>query len=219
MHVDGAFGALVRLAPPLAGRLRGVEQADSLAFDFHKWLHVPYDAGCVLVRDGEAHLATFSTHNVYLERAPRGLAGGAPWFCDLGPELSRGLRALPVWFTLKEHGARRLGEKIFENCEQAAYLAARVAEHEELELCAPAPLNIVCFRFAAGDMPDAERDALNRELVADLQEAGIAAPSTTRLRGRLAIRVAITNHRSRRSDFDALVDNVLRLGRRRLSAP
>jgi aromatic-L-amino-acid/L-tryptophan decarboxylase len=215
MHVDGAFGALIRLVPSLAPRLRGIERADSLAFDFHKWLHVPYDAGCILVRHREAHFAAFSSRPSYLDSAPRGLAGGEPWFSDLGPELSRGFRALPVWFTLKEHGARRLGEKILENCEQAAYLADRVREHPELEICAPVPLNIVCFRFAGSDLPNAQRDELNQAVVADLQEAGIAAPSTTRLGGRTVIRVAITNHRSRRADFDELIEQVVAFGRRR----
>jgi aromatic-L-amino-acid/L-tryptophan decarboxylase len=217
MHVDGAFGALLRLSPALAPRLDGIERADSLAFDFHKWLHVPYDAGCLLVRRGEAHLAAFSSRHAYLAAAPRGLAGGEPWFCDLGPELSRGFRALPVWFTWKEHGGRRLGEKILENCEQAAYLADRVRGCRELLLAAPVSLNIVCFRFVAGEMDDADRDLLHQDLAADLQEAGIAAPSTTRLRGRTVLRVAITNHRSRRADFDTLIEHVVALGTRRLA--
>jgi len=217
MHVDGAFGALVRLAAPLAHRVRGIERADSLAFDFHKWLHVPYDSGCILVRDGREHRAAFSSSASYLARAQRGLAGGDPWFCDLGVELSRSFRALPVWLTIKEHGALRLGEKIAENCEQATYLAARVRDRAELELCAPVSLNIVCFRFVGAHGASGNVDALNEAIVADLQEQGIAAPSTLQLRGRSVIRVAITNHRSTRSDFDLLVESVVALGKARLA--
>ena len=109
LHVDGAFGALAILSPEHRPALAGIERADSLAFDFHKWLHVQYDAGCVLVRRGDLHRDAFALHTGYLERTTRGLAGGEPWFCDFGPELSRGFRALKVWFTLEEHGTRRLG--------------------------------------------------------------------------------------------------------------
>lgn len=217
MHVDGAFGALARLAPSLAYRVRGVERADSLAFDFHKWLHVPYEAGCILVRDGAEHRATFSSSASYLTHAERGLAAGDPWFCDFGIELSRAFRALPIWLTIKEHGTRRLGEKIAENCEQAAYLAARIGERPELELCAAVSLNVVCFRFVGGSGVPPHVDALNEGIVIDLQEKGIAAPSTMRLRGRTVIRVAITNHRSVRADFDLLVESVTALGAARLA--
>ncbi len=131
-------------------------------------------------------------------------------------ELSRAFRALPIWLTIKEHGAARLGEKIAENCDQARYLASRICERSELELCAPASLDIVCFRFVGTLGVARDLDHLNQELVADLQEQGIAAPSTTRLRDRVVIRVAITNHRSTRADFDLLLDSVVKLGRARL---
>lgn len=211
-HVDGAFGALAILSDTLAPLLAGIERADSIAFDFHKWLHVPYDAGCVLIRDRELQLRTFSARHDYLAASTRGLAGANPWFCEFGPEMSRGFRALKVWFTLKEHGTRRLGEKIQENCDQAAYLAGRIRREPQLALLASGPLSVVCFRYAPPHLPDDMLDRLNEAIVADLQEQGIAAPSTTRIDGRLAIRVAITNHRSRLDDFDLLLDAVLRLG-------
>jgi glutamate/tyrosine decarboxylase-like PLP-dependent enzyme len=218
LHVDGAFGALIALSDSLKLRLAGTERADSLAFDFHKWLHVPYDAGCVLVRRGDLHRAAFALTPDYLRRDARGLAGGDSWFCDYGPELSRGFRALKVWFALKEHGTRRLGAAIERNCAQAQYLAARIAGTESLELAAPVPLNIACFRFRASGLDPAELDRLNAEIVADLQESGVAAPSTTTLGGRTVIRVCLTNHRTRRSDLDALIDAVLRFGELRLGS-
>ncbi len=217
LHVDGAFGALAALCPELKPRLAGIERADSLAFDFHKWLHVQYDAGCILVRRGDVHRDAFAFHADYLQRTARGLAGGEPWFCDLGPELSRGFRALKVWFTLKEHGSHRLGQAIAANCRQAEYLATRVLEQERLELMAPVALNIVCFRVRGDGLAAAEIDRLNAEIVADLQESGIAAPSSVNLANGLAIRVNLTNHRTTEADLDRLLEAVLELGERRLA--
>ncbi len=212
LHVDAAFGALAALSPRLQPRLAGIEQADSVAFDFHKWAQVPYDAGCVLVRDPAAHLAAFAAPADYLRRERRGLAGGHPWPCDLGPDLSRGFRALKVWMTLRVYGADRLGRVVEQCCDLAQALAARVDAEPQLERLAPVALNIVCFRFIGAD---GDLDRLNAEIVADLQEAGIAAPSTTILGGRLAIRAAIVNHRTREEDVEALVDGVLQAGARR----
>ena len=208
LHVDGAYGALGILAPEIAPRLAGIEAADSLAFDFHKWGQVPYDAGFLLVRAGDLHRRAFESPAAYLEREKRGMAAGSPWPCDFGPDLSRGFRALKTWFTLKVHGLHALGQTIARTCELAKYLERRVAESAELELLAPVSLNIVCFRYRC---PDADR--VNGRIVVELQESGIAAPSTTRIDGDLAIRVAITNHRTEARDIDALVDATLRIGR------
>jgi aromatic-L-amino-acid/L-tryptophan decarboxylase len=214
-HVDGAFGALCVFSEELRPLVSGIGQADSIAFDFHKWMHVPYDAGCILVRDGDLHRSTFSARPSYLGELPRGLAGGEHWPCDFGPELSRGFRALKIWFALKEHGTRRFGQLIAQNCSQARYLAERICAEAELELLAPVSLNIVCFRYRAPEIDERGLDCLNENLVQDLQESGVAAPSTTRIRGRLAIRVNITNHRCRRADLDLLVSTVLAAGRKR----
>ena len=124
------------------------------------------------------------------------------------PGLSRGFRALKTWFTLKVYGLQALGQTIARTCELASYLEQRVTESEELELLAPVSLNIVCFRFRC---PDADR--VNARIVMDLQEAGLCAPSTTRINGELAIRAAITNHRTGSSDIDALVEATLTIGR------
>ena len=208
LHVDGAFGALAMLAPDLAPQLQGIEQADSLAFDFHKWGHVPYDAGFVLVRDASLHRSTFASPAAYLRRECRGLAGGSPWPCDFGPDLSRGFRALKVWYTLKVHGTRRIGAAISRTCQLAQYLRRRIEATPVLELLAPVPLNIVCFGYRGGD-------GINGEIVADLQESGIAAPSVTTIDGRLAIRAAVVNHRTEERDLDALIEAVLAFGAQR----
>ncbi|HXW23143.1 MAG TPA: pyridoxal-dependent decarboxylase [Xanthobacteraceae bacterium] len=206
-HVDGAFGALAILAPDLAPRLAGIERADSLALDFHKWGQVPYDAGFILVRDGALHRSTFASQAAYLRRETRGLAGGSPWPCDFGPDLSRGFRALKTWFTLKVYGTDALGAVISRTCALARQLERRILATPQLELLAPVELNIVCFRYRGDDA-----DALNAKIVADLHESGIVAPSTTMIDNRLAIRAAIVNHRTEQCDIDALVDAVLALG-------
>src|SRR5712691_3639590 len=125
-HVDGAYGALGMLAPDIAPRLAGIERADSLAIDFHKWGQVPYDAGFVLVRDGALHRDTFALPAAYLRRETRGLAAGSPWPCDFGPDLSRGFRALKTWFTLKVYGTERHGAMISRTCDLAQYLQRRI---------------------------------------------------------------------------------------------
>jgi aromatic-L-amino-acid decarboxylase len=211
-HVDGAFGALGILAPEIAPRLNGINLADSIAFDFHKWGQVPYDAGFLLVRDGKLHRETFAAPAAYLRRDKRGLSAGSPWPCDFGPDLSRGFRALKTWFTLKAFGSERLGEMMAQSCAMARYLEQRVCGEPELELAAAAQLNIVCFRYRGKDS-----DRLNSEIVADMQEAGIAAPSLTTLDGRVAIRACFINHRTMREDVDALVEATLAFGRARQS--
>ena len=207
LHVDGAFGAFAALSPALAPRVAGLGRADSVACDFHKWLQVPYDAGFLLVRSAAHHAAAFASEPAYLARATRGLAGNPPWPTDFGPDLSRGFRALKVWFTLKTYGVDHLGAVIAHTCALARGLADRVAAEPALELLAPVGLCVVCFRYRH---PDADR--VNAEIVAALADAGVAAPSTTRIDGRLAIRVAIINHRCRAADLDRIVDEILARG-------
>ncbi|MGZ5867551.1 MAG: pyridoxal phosphate-dependent decarboxylase family protein [Xanthobacteraceae bacterium] len=210
LHVDGAFGALAILAKDIAPRLAGIERADSIALDFHKWAQVPYDAGFILVRDGTLHRDTFASPASYLRRETRGLAAGSPWPCDFGPDLSRGFRALKTWFTLKVHGTDTIGEVISCTCALARYFERRIQATPELELLTPVQLSIVCFRYRG---PDANR--LNSEIVIDLQESGIAAPSTTMIGDQLAIRAAIINHRTSTRDIDALIAAVLAFGETR----
>lgn len=217
-HVDGAFGALAAISESLKPLVRGMERADSIAFDLHKWLYMPYDVGCVLVRDREAHRRPFATKASYLAREARGAAPNDHDPGSLGPELSREFRGLKVWMLLKEHGIAKYARLIEQNVQQAKYLAALVHRHAELELMAPVPLNIVCARYVGSREPgtgsdrDEHLNAVNREVLFRIQEQGIAVPSATTLNGRFAIRVAITNHRSRREDFEVLVDAMVKIG-------
>jgi glutamate/tyrosine decarboxylase-like PLP-dependent enzyme len=215
-HVDGAFGALAALDPRLAPRLAGMERADSLAFDLHKWMYLPFEVGCVLVASEEAHRRAFSLTPEYLSHAPRGLAAGETWFSDYGVQLTRGFRALKAWMSMKEHGLDKHARLVAQNVDQARHLTARIEAEPELELLAPTALNVVNFRYRAAGLTDAELDALNEEIVLGMQEGGVAVASSTTLRGRYAIRIANTNHRTRREDFDLLVEETLRRGRARV---
>jgi aromatic-L-amino-acid decarboxylase len=214
LHVDGAFGAWAALAPSAKDLVSGMERADSLAFDLHKWMYMPYEIGCVLVREEQAHRRTFSLTPDYLAHGDgSGLAGAdLPWFSDYGFQLSRGFRALKAWMSLKEHGALKYGRLIQQNIDQARYLAELVEEAPELELAAPVMLNVVCFRYVGAGLDDATLDKVNQHIVEDLQERGIAVPSGTTLSGRYVLHVANTNHRSRREDFDVLVRKTIEIG-------
>lgn len=210
-HVDGAFGAWVYTLPEFRARLKGMERADSLAFDLHKWFYVPYEAGATLVRSDSAHFQTFTVTPPYLKHTGRGPHGGQNWFTDYGVQLSRGFRALKIWTAFKTFGMNKLARLFAQNIAQAQYLAQLVERAPNLELTAPHPLNIVCFRYLAPNRNDEQLNAFNQELLALIQESGIAVPSSTTLRGKFSIRVAITNHRSQREDFDLLLEAVERI--------
>jgi glutamate/tyrosine decarboxylase-like PLP-dependent enzyme len=212
-HVDGAIGAVAVLAENVKHQMRGIERADSVALDLHKWMHIPFEAGCVLVRHAEAHRRTFSLTPEYLEHELRGLAAGRLWFSDYGLQLSRQFRALKVWMSIKEHGLERFGRMMARNVQQAQYFGKLVENEPDMELMAPIGLDIVCFRFNPSGFDDKTLNALNKEILMQLQERAIAAPSYTTLHGRYCLRIAIANHRSKQDDFDALAKEVVRLGR------
>jgi len=214
-HVDGAFGAVLTFSRIHRERLRGLERSDSMAFDLHKWGYLQYELGCVLVRDQNKQRATFVTDASYLEPLGRGIQPDALEFSALGPQLSRGFRALRVWIALRHHGIDKIGRVIDGNVEQAQRLVERIVADPRLELLGPAPLNVVCFRYRPPACSDERRlKAINREILLQLQESGEAVPSSTQREGRFALRVAITNHRTRLSDIDRLADAVLKLGAR-----
>lgn len=216
LHADGAFGAVAKLSETYRNLVKGVELADSLAFDFHKWFYIPYEAGCVLVKNKEDHYNAFTYTPVYLTHNKRGVGAGPDrWFSDYGVELSRGFKALKIWMSFKEHGLKKYGRLVTQNIDQAYYLKSLIDKESELQLVAPVELNIVCFRFKPSNkhLSLEELNSLNQEILYQLQEKGIAAPSYTTLNGNYAIRVANTNHRSTRADFEILVKSVLEIGR------
>jgi glutamate/tyrosine decarboxylase-like PLP-dependent enzyme len=178
-------------------------------------MYMPYEIGCVLLQNERAHREAFALRPAYLARSAgqRGLTGGdLPWLCDYGFQLSRGFRALKAWMSLKEHGSYKYARLIQQNINQARYLAELVQAAPELELAAPVPLNVVCFRYLRPGLDGAALDALNEQINVELQEQGIAVLSMTEIKGRRVLRVANTNHRTRREDFEILVREVLRIG-------
>ena len=211
-HVDGAIGALVTLSRDLAPRVKGIERADSVALDLHKWMHVPFEAGVALVRDDAAHRGTFTLTPEYLEHTARGLASGARWFADYGLQLSRGFKALKVWLSLYERGVDVYGRLMEQNVAQACYFARLVEDDERLELMAPVGLDIVCFRFNPGGLGDAALNDLNRELLIRIHESGVAVPTYTTIRGTYCLRIAISNHRSTFEDFELFARTLVELG-------
>ena len=216
LHIDAAFGAWAAITPGSKHLVAGMERADSLAFDLHKWMYLPYAIGCILVRNEEAHRQAFSLTPTYLAHGEglRGLTGvDVPWASDYDFALSRAFPALKAWMTIKEQGTLKYGRLIQQNINQAHYLAGLVEAAPELELARPVSLNIVCFRFTQPGLDDAGLDALNKQIEVELQEQGIAVPSIVKIKGRQYLHVAVTNHRSRQEDFDLLVREVLRIGK------
>ncbi len=215
-HIDGAFGAFAQISDRFSHLVNGLELADSVGFDLHKWMYMPFEIACVLVRNGKAHHDAFAMNADYIAETTRGvIAGGLP-FAERGLELTRNFKALKLWMSLKAHGVQTFIDLIEQNIEQAKYLQGLIDENSELELLAPVSLNVVCFRFRA-QMSEAALNKLNAELLLRLQERGIAVPSGTTINDRYALRVAIVNHRSRFNDFVRLVDATLALGRELVS--
>jgi aromatic-L-amino-acid decarboxylase len=212
LHVDGCIGALLAIAPKNAYRVAGMERADSISLDPHKWLHAPFEAGCALIRDASAHRGAFAVTPEYLESTPRGLASGS-WLHDYGLQTTRGFRALKVWMALKEHGVETFGRLVDQNIAQATYLSRLIENEPLLELAVPTNINIVCFRFHPEGVDGEALKALNIEIMLRLQEQGTAALSDTTVHGEHYLRVAINNHRTRRDDLRLLVREATRLGR------
>ncbi len=215
LHIDGAFGAIAKLAPEFSQTLKAIEQADSVAFDLHKWLYVNYEVGCVLFRDAAKHRAAFAMQPSYLLSHERGLASGPDPSTNYGIELSRGFKSLKCWMSFKLYGVETFSRLVEQNIAQARFLGQLVENQPELELLAPVTMNICCFRFrpAGRDLATEQLNFLNKETLMRLHESGAAVPSFTMIHGRYAIRAAICNHRSRREDFELLVEKVLEIGR------
>jgi aromatic-L-amino-acid/L-tryptophan decarboxylase len=201
LHVDAAYGGFAALTQRGADALAGIERADSITLDPHKWLFQPYECGCVLVRDGDALAAAFAMTPEYL-RDTRA-HGGEVNFADRGIQLTRSARALKVWLSLRTLGLRAFRSAIDRALDLAEYAADRIERSETLELAAPPSLGIVCFgrRFPAAREDDEQAD-LNARLVAALEATGLAMISSTRLRGRYAMRMCVLNPATSRAEVE-----------------
>lgn len=215
LHVDGAFGAVAALSPHLRPLVAGMERADSLAFDLHKWMHVPIEAGCILVRDPEDHRRPFAAPASYLQTTDRGIVAVDRWMAEYGPQLTRGFRALKSWLFLKHYGTEALGRLAAMNVRQTREMEALLRAHPRTEVLASGPLCVLCFRYLAPGLEGPELDRFNQEVLADLQESGLAQVSGTWSGGAFALRLALTNHRTRSEDVSGFVDDLVALGDRR----
>jgi glutamate/tyrosine decarboxylase-like PLP-dependent enzyme len=175
-------------------------------------MYLPFGVACVLIKDSKEHKSTFRLTASYLAETSRGvIAGGLP-FADRGIDLTRSFRALKVWMSLKVHGIKAISRLIEQNVKQARYCEKLIEANPDLELTAPVSLNIVCFRFAPKGIK-ANFDEINREILVRIQESGLAVPSGTEIAEVFSLRLAITNHRSKREDFDLFFQKVFEIGR------
>jgi aromatic-L-amino-acid/L-tryptophan decarboxylase len=205
-HVDGAYGAPGSLDERKKHLFAGLERADSVSLDPHKWLYVPVDAGCLLFRDDAAARAAFSTEDADYIKTHGYTDEEAFAFWDYGVELSRRFRALKVWMTLQYYGSRRITEAISEDVALAAYLAEIVSNGDDFELLAPVELSICCFRYVPAEkISDAELDRLNERIMALVQKGGRAYLSNATVNGKFALRACITNFRTTKADIEETI--------------
>lgn len=212
MHVDGAYGAPGAMDPRKTELFAGLERADSVSLDPHKWLYVPVDAGCLLFREAAA-AAVFTEDADYIKL--HGHADDAAFaYWDYGVELSRRFRALKVWLTLGYYGVERIAQSIADDIALAAYMGEIVSTAEDFELLAPVELSICCFRYTptGGKLSDAELDRLNERIMERVQKGGRAYLSNATVNGRFALRACITNFRTTKADIDETVAVIREVG-------
>jgi glutamate/tyrosine decarboxylase-like PLP-dependent enzyme len=219
-HIDGAYGALGALDPKMKQSFNGIELADSVSLDPHKWLYAPIDTGCLLLNDPSLARSAYSSAEadyikVYEENERESFA-----FWDYGIELTRRFRALKIWMMLRYYGAARIAEAISEDIALARYFAERVDAADDFELMAPSDLSICCFRYLPSDWKRRIQDAgetqreglqsvvdgLNERIMQRVQRGGRAYLSNATLRGRFAMRACIVNFRTTRADVDMTLD-------------
>jgi len=209
-HVDGAYGAVGRLDPKAAAAYRGMERADSIALDPHKWLSVPVECGCVLVRDAGLLRDTYSLVPPYVRTEPGKGIGNLPWFAEYGFQQTRGFRALKLWSTLAHEGREQLSARIARNNQLARFLERRIEEQPDLELCSQGVLSIVCFRCrpAAIAHDDSVLDALNKQVMERVQSGGAVFITSAMLRGRFVLRACILHYGTGEHDLEAMLNAV-----------
>jgi aromatic-L-amino-acid decarboxylase len=204
-HIDGAYGAPGALDRTKASLFTGLDQADSISLDPHKWFFTPVDCGCLLFKDEKAARDAFAANEAEYIKVHEQAVDESFAFWDYGIELSRRFRALKVWFTLKYFGVQRLADAIAENNELAQYLSERVSESDDFELLAPVELSICCFRYAPPEL-NTNLDELNARIMHSVQRGGRAYFSNAVVRGRFALRICIVNFRTTKADIDQMLD-------------
>jgi glutamate/tyrosine decarboxylase-like PLP-dependent enzyme len=210
LHVDGAYGAVAVLDPSSRPLFTGIERADSIALDPHKWLSVPVECGCVLVRDGALLRDAFSLVPPYVRTEPGKGIGNLPWFSEYGFQQTRGFRALKLWVTLAHAGTSGLAHQISQQIALARYLEQRIEETPEFDLLSKGKLSIVCFRYSPGELAGNEEalNALNKEIMERVQADGCVFLTNSMLGGRFALRACILHYGTMKQDIDQILPAV-----------
>ena len=202
LHVDGAYGGVAALDPATRPLLAGLERADSLGVDPHKWLYIPVECGCAIVRDARAMRNTFSLVPPYLRDD-----AAMPWFSEFTVQQTRGFRALKLWMVLQQVGLDAYGRLIASDIARARTLRVRLRRHGDFEIVSEGPLSITCFRYVPAWARDV--DALNRRIADHVQREGRVFITTTELDGRSVLRACTVNFRTTDADLDALIDAIV----------
>lgn len=210
LHVDGAYGAVAALDPNSRPLFTGIERVDSIALDPHKWLSVPVECGCVLLRDGALLRDAFSLVPPYIRTEPGKGIGNLPWFSEYGFQQTRGFRALKLWVTLAHAGTSGLAHQIARQIALARYLEQRIVETPEFELLSRGRLSIVCFRYLPGELAGNEEavNSLNKEIMERVQADGSVFLTNSMLDGRFALRVCVLHYGSTKQDIDQILPAV-----------
>jgi aromatic-L-amino-acid decarboxylase len=210
LHVDGAYGAAAVLDPNTKPLFAGMERADSIALDPHKWLSVPVECGCVLVRDGQLLRSAFSLVPPYIRTESGKGIGNLPWFSEYGFQQTRGFRALKLWVTLAHAGRSGLEQQISRQIALARYLEQRIQATADLELLSKGTLSIVCFRYVPRELAgnEAALDALNKKIMEQVQADGAAFLTNTTLAGRFALRACILHYGTTEADIETMLQAI-----------
>jgi aromatic-L-amino-acid/L-tryptophan decarboxylase len=210
-HIDGAYGALAALAT--RGRFQGLELADSISLDPHKWLYQPLDCGCLLYRNADAARKAFSHTGDYTRVLSNDPVEGFAFF-EESMELSRRFRALKLWLSLRYHGLEAFRQSIKNDLAYARDLAEKIVNEPELELLAPVELSAVCFRYlGTGGRSEGDLNRLNPAILKEVNKKGRVYLSNATLRAKFCLRACIVNHRTKPEDLDVVISEVLDAGR------
>jgi glutamate/tyrosine decarboxylase-like PLP-dependent enzyme len=217
LHVDGSYGAAAMVAPATRALFAGIERADSIALDPHKWFSVPVECGCVLVRDGALLRDTFSLVPSYLRTEPGRGIGNLPWFAEYGFQQTRGFRALKLWVTLMHSGKSGMTSQITRQIALARYLERQIEASACFELCAKGDLSIVCFRYSPPELAgnDEAIDRLNQKLMEQVQAGGRAFLTNTTIGGRFVLRACVLHYGTTEADIDELLSAICETAARR----
>jgi len=213
LHIDGAFGSWVKLSETHRHLADGIECADSLAVDLHKWMYMPYGIGCALVKDRLAHYSTFVYgHDAeYIKSGKELSVETLTGAYNLALPLSRGFPSLKPYMLLRAYGRDKYRRLIQQNIDQIKYLAEKLINDPCFEVTAPVVSNVVCFRYVREGLSESMLDELNKAILSELYEINMWMISDTETKGKYMLRACCTNHRSRRDDFDYLVNQIIEI--------